>query len=124
MPVETAADRAIFVSPNDFGVAATLRHAGTNVEASVDGILDMETYEADLGEQMVQTESPRFVLPTSSVPDELVDNLEEAELDITSTALTAAALPTTHAGTYAIRRHLADGTGMSELWLEYVRELP
>lgn len=124
MPVETAADRATFVSPNDFGLTATLRHAGTNVETVINGIFDTEYLAADVDQQVaVATVAPRLQCRTGDIPEELVDNLRSAELDITAAALTAAALPTKHAGTYLIRDHEPDGAGMSLLWLKFKREI-
>jgi len=62
MAVESAADRAIFVSANDFGVTATIG------AASVNGIFDNDFVEVDAGGGVpFAVQQPRFLARTADV---------------------------------------------------------
>lgn len=96
MAVETADERAIFFSVDDFGVAAT--YAG----GTVNGIFDNEFFEADAGGMVaVAIQQPRFLCRTADVSaaaegDAIVINSVD----------------------YTIRVVQPDGTGMTTLVLE------
>lgn len=99
MPVETAADRAIFVNSNDFGVTATLT-SGSNV-TTISGIFDNEFVEVDAGGGVpFAMQQPRFAVRTADA------NVEEDD-----TLLIAGV-------TYKIKVVQPDGTGMTNLILE------
>lgn len=67
MAVETAADRAAFANPDEFGVTASYTAAG---EAAVD--IDGQFLNADevlpIGEPGFVSASPEFHCPTESLP--------------------------------------------------------
>lgn len=96
MAVETADDRAIFFSVDDFGVAAT--YGG----GTVNGIFDNEFFEADAGGSvMVAMQQPRFMCRTADIP----------------TAAEGDAI-VINAVDYTIRVVQPDGTGITTLVLE------
>lgn len=101
MAVESAADRAIFVDTDDFGVAGSYTPAG-GVASTVNGIFDNEFIEVDAGGGIgVAMQQPRFHCRTSDVSS-------AAEGD----AITINAI------NYVIRVVEDDGTGMTVLVLE------
>jgi len=101
MAVETADDRAVFVSVDDFGVAATYTPAG-GVASTVNGIFDNDFVEVDAGGGVaVALQQPRFHCRTADVSS-------AAEGD----ALVVSAV------NYTIRIVQDDGTGMTMLVLE------
>ena len=68
MTVETAADRAIFFSPNDFAEPATYTPVGGS-PSIINGIFDDEFFEADAGGMVtVAVQQPQFLCKTSDVP--------------------------------------------------------
>jgi len=101
MAVETAADRAIFLSTGDFGVAASYTPSG-GVAATVNGIFDNEYFETDAGGEVAfALQQPMFHCRTADV----------------SSAAEGDAI--TISGTnYIVRNVRPDGTGMTMLMLE------
>jgi hypothetical protein len=96
MPVESADDRAIFISADDFGVTATYK-AGTIL-----GIFDNDFIEVDAGGGVpFAMQQPRFVCRTADVSTAVEDD-----------TLVISAV------TYKIKVRQDDGTGMTTLILE------
>lgn len=103
MPVETAADRAIFVDIDDFGTAASYTVQG-GTAVTINGIFDNEFIEVDAGGNVgVAVQQPRFLCRTSDV----------------SSATEGDAI-TINSVNYLIRIVQDDGTGMTTLILEVV----
>lgn len=103
MAVESADDRAIFFSVDDFGVAATYTPSGGGA-VTVNGIFDHEYFAADAGGSVVVAiEQPRFLCRTADVAS-------AAEGD----ALTV------NATNYTVKVVEDDGTGITNLVLEEV----
>lgn len=101
MAVETAVERAIFVSTNDFGVSATITPVGGQA-ATVSGIFDNDYIEVDTGGNVgFALLQPRFLCQTSSV-----------------STVTEDATVVISAVTYKVKVAKQDGTGMTELILE------
>lgn len=99
MAVETAADRAIFLSTNDFGVSATFTHSATST--TISGIFDNDFVEVDAGGIPFAMQQPRFMARTADVSTAVEDDT----LVISGT-------------TYKIKVRQDDGTGMTTLVLE------
>jgi hypothetical protein len=96
MPVESADDRAIFISADDFGVTATYK-AGT-----ISGIFDNDFIEVDAGGGIpFAMQQPRFLCRTADVTTAVEDD-----------TLVISAV------TYKIKVRQDDGTGMTNLILE------
>lgn len=103
MAVETAVERAIFFSTDDFGVSAVYTPSGGS-PVTISGIFDNEFYEADAGGSVtIAIEQPRFACATSSVPAAV-----EGDTIVIS------------AVSYVIRVVQNDGTGTTILVLEKV----
>lgn len=103
MTIETAADRALFLSADDFGVEATYTPAGGGASSTVAGIFDDEYIDAEVGGPVpVSGTSPRFVCRTA---------------DLTSGGSFGDSL-VIGGSTYLVRVIRPDGTGMTTLWLE------
>jgi hypothetical protein len=101
MAVESASDRAIFFSTDDFGSAATYTPSGGSA-VIVNGVFDREYFAADAGGSVsVAIEQPRFICRTSDIPSAA----EGGSLVVNST-------------TYTIKVVEADGTGVTNLVLE------
>lgn len=100
MPVESAADRAVFTNADEFGVAATYTKAGGSPVA-ISGIYDNGAVDA-LDDPRIASSSPRFICRTSDLP---VGAAADDALFVEGFA-------------YAVRVIRDDGTGMSELQLE------
>lgn len=67
MAVETADDRAIFVSVDDFGISATYTPAGGSA-VTISGIFDEDFIEVDAGGGVgVAMQQPRFLCRTADV---------------------------------------------------------
>lgn len=99
MPVETADDRAAFVT--DFGVVATYTPSGGSPSAII-VIFDNEFIPVDTGASVsFAMQQPKVLVVSSDVP-----NVAEGD---------ALAIDGT---TYIIRIVMSDGTGMTELMLE------
>ena len=104
MSVEAAADRASFLSADEFGQAATYTPVGA-AAVELTGIFDNDWLDLDVeGEVGVASRSPRFVCRTSDLAD--------AGGTTPDAALVVAGV------TYKIRVVKPDGTGMTELKLE------
>lgn len=104
MAVESAADRASFLSVDEFGVTATYTPVGAGA-VSLIGIFDNDWLDLDVdGEVGVASKSPRFVCKTSDLSD-AGGTTPDATLVVSGT-------------TYKIRVVKPDGTGMTELKLE------
>jgi hypothetical protein len=96
MAVESADDRAIFLSANDFGVTATIGGS------SVTGIFDNDFVEVDAGGGVpFAVQQPRFLARTADV-----SSVSEG---------TAATISGT---SYKVAVRQDDGTGMTTLVLE------
>ena len=96
MAVESAADRAIFLSANDFGVSATIGGS------TVSGIFDNDFVEVDTGGGVpFAMQQPRFLCRTA---------------DVSSAAEGTAA--TISGVSYKVAVREDDGTGMTVLVLE------
>lgn len=96
MPVESADDRAIFISIDEFGVLATYK-AGT-----ISGIFDNDFVEVDAGGGIpFAMQQPRFLCRTADVSTAVEDD-----------TLVISAV------TYKIKVRQDDGTGMTNLILE------
>jgi len=101
MAVETAADRAIFLNTDDFGVAASYTPAGGSA-TTVNGIFDNEYFETDAGGEVAfALQQPMFHCRTADVAS-------AAEGD----AITISGTD------YIVRNVRPDGTGMTMLMLE------
>ena len=100
MPVESDADRAIFLSVDDFGVSATFTR-GASV-TTISGIFDNDFVEVDAGGTIpIAMQQPTFLARTVDVSAAVEDDT----LLISGT-------------TYKIKVVQADGTGMTNLILE------
>jgi hypothetical protein len=100
MAVESADDRAIFLSVNDFGVSATFTRGAT--VTTISGIFDNDFVEVDAGGVIpFAMQQPRFLARTSDVSAAVEDDT----LVISGT-------------TYKIKVVQPDGTGMTNLILE------
>jgi hypothetical protein len=100
MAVESADDRAIFLSVDDFGVSATFTR-GVTVR-TISGIFDNDFVEVDAGGVIpFAMQQPRFLARTSDVSAAVEDDT----LVISGT-------------TYKIKVVQPDGTGMTNLILE------
>ncbi len=101
MAVESALDRAIFVDPDDFGVAATYTPSG-GLATTVNGIFDNEFIEVDAGGGVgVALQQPRFLCRSADI-----SGAAEGDALVVNTV------------DYTIRIVQADGTGMTTLVLE------
>jgi hypothetical protein len=101
MAVESADDRAVFLSIDDFGVAATYTPTGGSA-STVNGIFDNDIVEVDAGGNVqMAIRQPRFLCRTSDVSSAA----DGDALNVNSTA-------------YTIRVVDHDGTGMTVLALE------
>ena len=100
MPVESDADRAIFLSTDDYGVSAIFTRGST--VTTISGIFDNDFIEVDAGGTIpFAMQQPTFLARTSDVAAAVEDD----------TLLIAGT-------TYKIRVVQADGTGMTNLILE------
>lgn len=99
MAVESAADRAAFVSTDEFGVTATFPETGQTAP----GIFDNEASLAAAGFGVgVQSTDPMFLCRVADLPADVKDG----------------ALVTIETVTYYIRNREPDGTGFMVLHLE------
>lgn len=67
MPVESAADRAIFVDPDEFGTAAVYTPSG-GTAAALNGVFD-EAYESAFGSPGAGVVQPVLVVRTADLPE-------------------------------------------------------
>lgn len=100
MPVESAADLAVFFSPSDFGVSATYLRA--TARHAVTGIFDREYVAADVAEVAFATTEPVFHLRSAHVPAGAVPG-DRLVIDGAS---------------WTVRNIEPDGTGVTRLRLE------
>lgn len=104
MAVESAADRATFLSADDFGVTATFTHSGGSATAVI-GIFDNDYLDLEVeGEVGIASRSPRFVCRTSDLDD--AGGANDGDSLVVSGV------------TYKVRIVKPDGTGMTEMKLE------
>jgi len=100
MAVESDADRAIFLSADDFGVSVTFTRGAT--VTTIQGIFDNDFIEVDAGGGVpFAMQQPRFLARTLDV----ANAVEDDTLAISGT-------------TYKIKVVQHDGTGMTNLILE------
>lgn len=66
MPVESAADRAVFVNPDEFGVTATYGLAGGG-SSTIDGIFD-DGYRQAFDGPGIASDQPRFIVRQADLP--------------------------------------------------------
>ena len=101
MAVETADDRAIFISVDDFGISATYTPQG-GAGVSIDGIFDEDLIEVDAGGGVgIAMQQPRFVCRTADV-----SNARDGDTMLVQGYY------------YNVRIVQDDGTGMTTLILE------
>lgn len=98
MPVETAADRAVFISANDFGVSVYPTKGNI---ISFQGIFDNDFVEVDAGGVPFAMQQPRLLARTEDV----ATFAEGDDFKI-------------NGATYRVRVRQDDGTGMTNLVLE------
>ena len=102
MAVETAVERAIFVSTNDFGVSATYTPSTGGASSTISGIFDNDYIEVDTGGNVgYALLQPRFLCRTTDV-----STVNENATLVIATV------------TYRVKIVKPDGTGMTELILE------
>lgn len=103
MPVESAADRATFLSADEFGVTATYTPAAGGDSSEINGIFDKEYVEINVeSEAAVAGTHPMFHCRTADLTD---GGSFDDTLVIDGT-------------TYLAKHIRPDGTGMTQLFLE------
>lgn len=103
MSAESAADRAAFLSVDDFGVTATYTPAAGGASSSVTGIFDAAHLSVDLGAAVpVSSTNPVFHCRSADLSD---GGTENDTLVI-------------NGATYKVRDVQPDGTGMTMLELQ------
>jgi hypothetical protein len=101
MAVESAADRAVFVSTDDFGVASTYTHDSSS--STINGIFDNEYAEVEIEAGVpISSTRPGFMCRTADLPS----GAEPEDTIVISGT------------TYNVRAIKSDGTGMTVLLLE------
>lgn len=100
MAVETAADRAVMLSVDDFGTLAVYRRSGVNY--SVAGIFDNAYIPVDIGEVEYTSTVPEFTVRTADLPN----------------GATAGDLLTVNGTQYTVVNVEPDGTGVTRLRLK------
>lgn len=103
MAVESAADRAVFVNPDEFGVTATYELAAGGT-SEVDGIFDDGVEQPEFAEPGILSGQPTLRMRSADLPGaaDAGDTLTVAGAD------------------YTVREIRPDGRGMSTLILEEV----
>lgn len=106
MSIESAADRAVFLSAADFGIAATYRSAANlSIRSTINGIFDAAHLSVDVSSGVaVSSTNPIFTCRTT---------------DLTSGGTEGDRL-TIDGIDYLVRDVQPDGTGMTVLELEKV----
>lgn len=99
MAVETADDRLLLLSTDDFGVTATVTPSG-GASSNIKVIFDNEYIEADIGYAGVQSTQPKFIAQSTDV-----SSLTEGDSVVINST------------NYFIQTIQQDGTGMSEVFL-------
>lgn len=102
MPIETAADRAVFTSPNDFGDVGTYASAGGVKDVA--GIFDDPSTSTSFNEAVTVDSRPTFLCAESDLPDD-ADAEAEDQIDIAGR------------GSFSITSIEPDGQGMVALRL-------
>ncbi len=105
MPIETADDRAVFTSPNDFGDVGV--YASTGGVKDVAGIFDDPSTSTSFNEAVTVDSRPTFFCAESDLPDD-ADAAGEDQIDITGR------------GSFAVTSIEPDGQGMVVLRLGVV----
>lgn len=102
MAVESLTDRAIFFSPNDFGVAASYTRSGGST-TTINGIFDNEYLGQESGAGVVfSVTQPRLMIREADLP---------AGADEDDTVVVSGV-------TYKVKVFEPDGTGVTSLILE------
>lgn len=99
MAVETADDRLLLLSIDDFGVTATVTPSGGSA-SNISVIFDNEYVETDIGYAGVQSTQPKFIARSTDV-----SSLTEGDTAVINST------------NYYIQTIQQDGTGMSEVYL-------
>jgi len=103
MAIESAADRLVFLSVDDFGVTASYTPVAGGASTDVPGIFDKEYFEIEAGAEVgVAGTQPRFVCRT----EDLSGGGSFGDALVIGTV------------TYKARVVRPDGTGMTALYLE------
>lgn len=105
MTVESAADRASFISGSEFGVSASLDPT-VGPLITLSGIFDADHLMIETGESQVSTTAPMFLCRTSDLATLTLGNAREGDALTIASAL------------YIVRDVQADGTGMTTLIME------
>lgn len=79
MPVESAADRAVFTSPNDFGDVGTYASVGGSKDIS--GIFDDPSTSTSFNEAVTVDSRPTFFCAESDLPAD-ADAEAEDQIDV------------------------------------------
>jgi hypothetical protein len=114
MPVESAADRAMFLAADDFGCLVSYQAAKTGeLVPDIAGIFDNDylAIDGDAGDTGVYTTAPRF---TCRSADLVLGGQQDDTIVITS----APSQPELVGRVFRCVVPRADGTGMTVLWLE------
>ena len=102
MAVETLQDRAVFFTPDDFGVAVSYTRSG-GATTTLNGIFDNEYLGQDAGAGVVfAITQPRLMMREGDLPT----SADEGDTVVISSV------------TYKVRVIESDGTGMTNLVLE------
>lgn len=103
MAIESAADRAMFLDADEFGVTATYRKYGTATDIPITGIFDAEHSVGAIGGDIeIASVSPQFLARSADLPSGAADR-DSVTVDGTA---------------YKVRFVEPDGTGMTVLKLE------
>lgn len=102
MAIESAADRLMMLSADDFGVEATYTPVAGGGSTTVKGIFDNDFVQAEGGESMAASRAPRF----HCREDDVTLNGREGDTLVIN------------AVTYKVTVPRSDGTGNTTLWLE------
>ncbi len=68
MPVESAADRAVFFNKDEFGTEASYTLAAGGAAISIDGLFENEMAAKPLGEAGIISSEPMFTCRTADLP--------------------------------------------------------
>jgi hypothetical protein len=102
MAVESPADRAAFLSADDFGVEASYRPVAGGASTTIEGIFDNDFLQVEAEHSAAATRSPRFTCRTADLS---LEGRKGDQLVINGV-------------TYLVTVVHPDGTGMTVLWLE------
>lgn len=111
---------AFAAAQGEFGTTLVLRRIDTMSDQDVAGILDFDSFEADLQQDVpVQSVMARFSCRADAIPYTDAD-ATPPELDVTEAALAAIGMPARLAGAYRVRRVERDAAGQALLHLERI----